>query len=122
MACFSTCLIQERPLLGSGRRLRILRAAFGINGFGTNQLTFAQQLGLTKSNYNNYENGFPIPRENALMIANKLGGRINVAWLYSGEEKFLSLETVRLLAAIETQLSASPGRRSKRKSSAISAR
>lgn len=93
-----------------GRRLRVLRAAFGINGFNTNQNAFAAQLGIAHTTYNNYESGYPVPRPKIKQIALKLQG-VTIDWLYSGRTDTLSVGLARRLEEVEAALLTNDKRR-----------
>lgn len=66
-------------------RLRMLREIIS----GENQQEFAERLGIPFKRWNNYERGYPIPRETAFILMEKFRG-ISVEWLWFGMEGNLS--------------------------------
>lgn len=79
------------------RRLRILREIVS----GENQQEFAERLGIPFKRWNNYERGYPVPRETAFLLIDKFRG-ISVEWLWFGMTGNLSeafAEKIRVLEA-----------------------
>lgn len=71
------------------RRMRALRRA---EGFADSQSRFARYLGWNDSALNNYETGFRrVPRDAALKLYQKIPG-FDPLWLWTGEEKGLTVE------------------------------
>lgn len=61
------------------RRLKLLREIIS----GENQIEFAERLGIPFKRWNNYERGYPVPRETAFALMEKFPG-ISVEWLWFG--------------------------------------
>jgi hypothetical protein len=61
------------------RRLKLLREIIS----GENQQDFAQRLGIPFKRWNNYERGYPVPRETAFILMAKFPG-ISIEWLWFG--------------------------------------
>jgi transcriptional regulator with XRE-family HTH domain len=59
-------------------RLRLLREIVS----GENQADFAKRLGIPFKRWNNYERGYPVPRETAFLLREKFG--VSVEWLWFG--------------------------------------
>jgi hypothetical protein len=71
------------------RRMRALRRA---EGYGDNASRWAHYLGWTDTALSNYETGFRrVPRDAALKLYQKVPG-FDPLWLWTGEEKGLTLE------------------------------
>lgn len=88
----------------SGWRLRLLRCAFGVHGPDTSQKTFAAQLGLGYTTYNNYETGRRrIPARPAIKIARRLPG-VTEAYILSDNRDTLSVRALRRLEEAEEML------------------
>jgi transcriptional regulator with XRE-family HTH domain len=60
-------------------RLRLLREIVS----GENQADFAQRLGIPFKRWNNYERGYPVPRETAFLLMKRFPG-LSVEWLWFG--------------------------------------
>ncbi|MEH2525819.1 MULTISPECIES: helix-turn-helix domain-containing protein [unclassified Bradyrhizobium] len=67
------------------RRLTMLREIVS----GENQAEFAERLGVPFKRWNNYERGYPVPRETAFLIMHKFPG-MSVEWLWFGHTGNLS--------------------------------
>jgi hypothetical protein len=67
------------------RRLKLLREIIS----GENQQDFAERLGIPFKRWNNYERGYPVPRETAFALLQRFPG-ISVEWLWFGWEGNLS--------------------------------
>lgn len=67
------------------RRLKLLREIIS----GENQQDFAERLGIPFKRWNNYERGYPVPRETAFTLLQRFPG-ISVEWLWFGWEGNLS--------------------------------
>lgn len=83
------------------KRLRVLRQIVS----GENQQDFAARLGLDAKRWNNYEQGYPVPRHVAMMIMTQLDG-MSIEWLWFGKVGNLSsyyLEQIRAIEALERQ-------------------
>jgi transcriptional regulator with XRE-family HTH domain len=61
------------------RRLKLLREIIS----GENQQDFAERLGIPFKRWNNYERGYPVPRETGFLIMQKFPG-ISVEWIWFG--------------------------------------
>jgi transcriptional regulator with XRE-family HTH domain len=60
-------------------RLKLLRQIIS----GENQQDFAERLGVPFKRWNNYERGYPVPRETAFALMSKFPG-ISIEWLWFG--------------------------------------
>jgi transcriptional regulator with XRE-family HTH domain len=69
------------------RRLKLFRIAVASNG-NEYQIDFAKKLGIDFKRWNNYERGYPVPREVAFIIRNKFG--MSIEYLWFGDEGNLS--------------------------------
>ena len=78
------------------RRLRILRQIIS----GENQQDFAERLGIDMKRWNNYERGYPVPREIAFLLMDKFPG-ISVEWIWFGMTGNLSQHYAKLIAEID---------------------
>lgn len=78
------------------RRLRILRRIIS----GENQQDFSDRLGIDMKRWNNYERGYPVPRETAFLLMDKFPG-ISVEWIWFGMTGNLSSHYVKLIAEAE---------------------
>jgi transcriptional regulator with XRE-family HTH domain len=78
------------------RRLRILRQIIS----GENQQDFADRLGIGMMRWNNYERGYPVPREVAFILMKKFPG-ISVEWIWFGMTGNLSEHYAKRIAALE---------------------
>jgi transcriptional regulator with XRE-family HTH domain len=82
------------------KRLRIMRQIVS----GENQADFAVRVGLDPKRWNNYEQGYPIPRHVAMMLMQKID--MSIEWLWFGREGNLRAEfrdQVRALQELERQ-------------------
>jgi transcriptional regulator with XRE-family HTH domain len=68
-----------------GRRLRHLRQALNYQ-YGS---TFARHLGITDARWYNLENGYPLSKEVAFLLVQKVSG-LSLDWLYFGRTDGLS--------------------------------
>jgi transcriptional regulator with XRE-family HTH domain len=59
------------------RRLKLLREIVS----GENQQEFAERLGIPFKRWNNYERGYPVPRETAFLLMQRFPG-ISIEWLW----------------------------------------
>ncbi|WP_445215495.1 helix-turn-helix domain-containing protein [Bradyrhizobium sp. Pa8] len=83
------------------KRLRMLRQIVS----GENQQDFAARLGVDAKRWNNYEQGYPVPRHVAMMIMKQFDG-MSIEWLWFGKIGNLStfyLEQIRAIEALERQ-------------------
>jgi transcriptional regulator with XRE-family HTH domain len=62
------------------RRIRLLRKLFGEN-----QTEFAARVGIPYKRWHHYERGYPIPRETAFILHDKVPG-ISTDWIWFGRE------------------------------------
>lgn len=69
------------------QRLKLMRQIVS----GENQQDFAARIGVDQKRWNNYEQGYPIPRHVAMMLISKLDG-MSVEWLWFGKEGNLSAD------------------------------
>lgn len=76
------------------KRLRILREAEGEDSSSA----WAERMGLTAQQYSNYENGHPLPRDPAIVLAREIPG-LTTDWLFMGREEGLSFDLRRRLRA-----------------------
>lgn len=67
------------------RRLRLLRRIYGEN-----QTQFAARVGIAFKKWNHYERGYPVPRETAFILRDRLG--VSPDWIWFGVEGNLSLD------------------------------
>jgi transcriptional regulator with XRE-family HTH domain len=78
-------------------RLKRLRTAKGFNSGAE----FARFLGVSKARWNNFERGFPMPREMIeLLCKDKIPG-LTSDWLYWGDAGGLSVELARQLGELD---------------------
>ena len=68
-----------------GRRLRHLRQALNYRHANT----FAHFLGIADNRWNNLENGYPLSKEVAFLLVQKVSG-LSLDWLYYGRTDGLS--------------------------------
>jgi transcriptional regulator with XRE-family HTH domain len=61
------------------RRLRLLREIVS----GENQNDFAERIGIDMKRWNNYERGYPIPREVAFILHAEIPG-VSIEWIWWG--------------------------------------
>jgi transcriptional regulator with XRE-family HTH domain len=59
------------------RRLKLLREIVS----GENQQDFAERLGIPFKRWNNYERGYPVPRETAFLLMQRFPG-LSIEWLW----------------------------------------
>ena len=78
------------------RRLRILRQIISDE----NQQDFADRLGIDMKRWNNYERGYPVPREIAFLLMDTFPG-ISVEWIWFGMTGNLSQHYAKLIAEID---------------------
>jgi transcriptional regulator with XRE-family HTH domain len=78
------------------RRLQLLRQIVS----GENQQDFAARIGVDKKRWNNYEQGYPVPREVAMLLMARIEG-FSIEWLWFGKEKNLSDHLLRMIKAHE---------------------
>jgi len=60
-------------------RLRLLREIVS----GRSQQAFADQIGIPMKTWNNYERGYPVPRETAMLLMETFEG-VSTDWLWYG--------------------------------------
>jgi hypothetical protein len=77
------------------RRIRLLRAVYGDN-----QTKFAKRVGIPYKRWHHYERGYPIPREIAFTLHDKIPG-FCPCWLWFGDEQHLSPKLRRQLRHVE---------------------
>lgn len=82
------------------RRMRALRHA---EGFGDSAARWARYLGWTDTALSNYETGFRrVPRDAALQLFKKIPG-FDPLWLWTGEERGLTLDLRKRLREAEAR-------------------
>ena len=81
------------------RRLKVLRQVVA----GENQTAFAARLGMEMKRWNNFERGYPLSKEIAFLIVQKVPG-VTLDWLWLGNESGLPLKLQRELAEAERLL------------------
>lgn len=80
-------------------RLRLLREIIS----GENQQEFAERLGIDMKRWNNYERGYPVPREVAFLLMEKFPG-ISIEWVWFGMKGNMSKHYMdRIIAAERAQ-------------------
>jgi transcriptional regulator with XRE-family HTH domain len=77
-------------------RLKMLREIVS----GENQQDFADRIGIPFKRWNNYERGYPIPRETAFILMEKFKG-VSVEWIWFGMEGNLSTDFRQRILALE---------------------
>ena len=80
-------------------RLKVLRQVVA----GENQTAFAVRLGMEMKRWNNFERGYPLSKEIAFLIAQKVPG-VTLDWLWLGNEGGLPLKLQRELSEAEKLL------------------
>lgn len=60
-------------------RLKVLRRVIADD----NQIEFASRIGIDMKRWNNYERGYPVPREVAFILIKKFPG-LSVEWIWFG--------------------------------------
>jgi hypothetical protein len=83
------------------RRLKLFRIAVAGDG-SEYQIDFAKKLGIDFKRWNNYERGYPVPREVAFLLRNKFA--MSVEYLWFGDEGNLSDTWKERLGAAEMTL------------------
>ncbi|MBR0741199.1 hypothetical protein JQ581_30130 [Bradyrhizobium liaoningense] len=81
------------------KRLQLLRQIVS----GENQQDFAARIGIDAKRWNNYEQGYPMPRHVGMMLMTKLDG-MSIDWIWYGKTGNLSgkyLEAIRAAEALE---------------------
>jgi transcriptional regulator with XRE-family HTH domain len=68
------------------RRLKLLRKVYGEN-----QTEFASRVGIAFKKWNHYERGYPLSREAAFILHEKIPG-LDPSWLYWGYEGNLAVD------------------------------
>jgi transcriptional regulator with XRE-family HTH domain len=66
------------------RRLRLMRAMYGET-----QADFAKRVGVPFKRWNQYERGYPLPRDTAWLIRQKISTGI-LEWIWFGDETHLN--------------------------------
>jgi transcriptional regulator with XRE-family HTH domain len=77
-------------------RLKMLREIVS----GENQQDFADRIGIPFKRWNNYERGYPIPRETAFILMEKFKG-VSLEWIWFGMEGNLSTDFRQRILALE---------------------
>ena len=81
------------------RRLRILRHHVTGSDFGA-QARFASQIGIEYRSWNNYEAGYNLSRDKAMLLVQRIHG-LTLDWIYLGREDGLSTKLQRALVEAE---------------------
>jgi len=84
-------------------RLRILRY-YATGGGQGSQSRFAVQLGIEPRRWNNFERGFPLPRDMAVRLVRTIPG-LTTDWIWLGREDGLPARLQRELANARDALS-----------------
>lgn len=79
------------------KRLKLLRLLYGES-----QPEFARRLGIPFKRYSHYERGYPIPRETAFILREKIQG-ISTDWIWFGAEGNVPTELLRRLRVLARQ-------------------
>lgn len=95
---------KQKPIVGFDiaayqLRLRILREVIS----GENQQDFSERVGIDKKRWNNYERGYPVPREIAFMLMHKFPG-ISVEWIWFGMTGNLSKYYLDRITTVEAAM------------------
>jgi hypothetical protein len=77
------------------RRLHILRHYVSGGDHGS-KARFAAQIGIEYKRWNNFERGYPIPRDMAIHLVKAIHG-LTLDWIYLGREDGLSIALQREL-------------------------
>ena len=77
-------------------RLKLLREIIS----GENQQDFAERVGVPFKRWNNYERGYPVPRETAFILMEKFPG-MSIEWIWFGMEGNLSNAFRERIRAVE---------------------
>jgi transcriptional regulator with XRE-family HTH domain len=80
----------------TAERLKRLRLALGF----PQAAAFARFLGLSKARWNNYERGYPLPREIIFLLCEKVHG-LTSDWLYFGYHTHLPLDLAKKLGELD---------------------
>ena len=75
-----------------GARMRHIREALGYAG----QKDFAEAIGITKSRWNNVENGYPVSEALAATLCSRFPG-MSRDYIQDGETRGLTMEMIKLL-------------------------
>ena len=91
------------------RRLRILRHHIAGGDHGS-RARFAVQIGIEYKRWNNFERGYPMPRDMAIHLVRAIHG-LTLDWIYLGRQDGMSLRLQRELeeAGKALTLSENPG-------------
>ena len=77
------------------KRLRVLRN-FVAGGAHGSRAAFAARIGIEYKRWNNFERGFPIPRDMAIHLVQAIHG-LTLDWIYLGREDGLPVKLQREL-------------------------
>ncbi len=80
------------------RRLRLIRMAHGDK-----PAVWAQRIGLTVTQLSNFENGYPISKNAAITMANRIPG-LTTDYILRGVDAGLTVELLRRLERAEKEL------------------
>lgn len=81
------------------KRLRMLREIV-CGSSDISQQEFADRLGIDMKRWNNYERGYPVPREIAFMLHKEFPG-VSIEWIWFGNPNNLSDQYRKKVEAIE---------------------
>lgn len=81
------------------RRLHILRQYVSGSDHGS-KARFAATIGIEYKRWNNFERGYPLPRDMAIHLVKAVHG-LTLDWIYLGREDGLSIALQRALAEAE---------------------
>jgi hypothetical protein len=87
----------EKYRAGYKARLRILKDIIDADS----QQAIADKLGIEMKRWNNYERGYPIPREIAFLLREKLPG-MSAEWLWFGDTGNLSPQFIKKIKEVQT--------------------
>jgi hypothetical protein len=87
---------QERENAAITRRLHILRHHVSGSDHGS-KARFAARIGIEYKRWNNFERGYPLPRDMAIHLVRTIHG-LTLDWIYLGREDGLSIALQRELA------------------------
>ena len=80
------------------RRLHILRQHIAGGDHGS-RARFAARIGIEYKRWNNFERGYPLPRDMAIHLVRAIHG-LTLDWIYLGREDGLSIALQRELAEV----------------------
>lgn len=84
------------------KRLRAIRWLYG-GGDSSTQQAFATKIGVEYKNWNNWENGYPFPRDAALALVKRFPS-LSLDWIWLGKTNGM---TVAMVAELELAMAKS---------------